>query len=108
MVIEEYYNMADHQLEKEFIYSYIVSPNTSSGIINIKYSLGARIPLSIELVDLLGQTKKTILPKQYQQAGNHVFEIPVYDLPTGTYFLTLSSNNKKITKKILVNKQYNM
>lgn len=59
--------------------------------------------LSIALVDLFGKIIKTILPKQNQQAGNYTLKIPVSDFSVGTYFLTISSSNQKMTEKIIIN-----
>jgi hypothetical protein len=54
---------------RKFDFSYKVYPNPSNEFINIQYYLDAEIQLSIELVNMLGQRIKTILPKQKQQTG---------------------------------------
>lgn len=43
-------------------------------------------------------------PKQNQQAGEYTLHIPVSDFSTGTYFLTISSDNQTETEKIIINK----
>ena len=58
----------------------------------------------MELVDLFGKRIKTVLPKQNQQAGEYTLHIPVSDFSTGTYFLTISSDNQTETEKIIINK----
>ena len=103
-VPEEYDEMSDIQTENKSDISYTVFPTSSNEYINITYSLGTEMSLSIELVDLFGKRIKTILPKQYQQAGNYTLKIPVPDLPTGTCFLTISSTNQTKTEKIIINK----
>jgi len=99
----EVYDDTESVLNKnKSCFSYRVFPDSSNEFINITYSLETEMVLSIELVDLFGQKLKTILPKQNQQAGNHTLQIPVSDFSTGTYFLTLSSTNQTITKKIVI------
>lgn len=85
-------------------FSYTVTPDSSDKFINIKYFLETEMPFSIELVNLFGQKIQTILSKQHEPAGNYTLQIPVCDIPEGTYFLTISSNDQKITKKIIINK----
>ena len=103
-VPEEYDEQADVQIESISDFSYSVFPDTSNELMNITYSLDTQKSLSIELVDLFGQIIKTILPKHDQQAGNYTLQIPLSDLSTGSYFLTISSNNHKKTEKIIINK----
>lgn len=102
-VPEEYNEMADVQIENKSDISYTIFPDSSNGFINILYSLETEKSLSIELVDLFGKRIKTILPKQYQKAGNYTLKIPVSDLPTGICFLTISSTNQSKTEKIIIN-----
>ena len=103
-VPEEYDEMADVPIESKSDFSCTVFPDSSNEFIIITYSLFMEKPLSIELVDLFGQGIKTILPGQYQQAGNYTLKIPFSDLPTGIYFLTISSTNQTKTVKIIINK----
>ena len=96
-------DMANMQIENKKIFSYSVFPNSSNEFINITYSLDLEMSLSIELFDLFGQERKTILPKQKHQAGNYTLQIPVSDFATGTYFLTISSSNQTEMEKIIIN-----
>ncbi len=86
----------------DFLYK--VYPNPSNEFINIQYCLNTEMLLSIELVNILGQSVKTILPKQNQQTGTHTLQIPVSDFSIGTYFLTIRSTNQTKTEKIIINK----
>lgn len=101
---EGYDDMSGLQTENKSVFSYTVFPDSSNEYINITYSLDTEISLSIELVDLFGKRIKTVLPKQNQQAGEYTLHIPVSDFSTGTYFLTISSDNQTKTEKIIVNK----
>ena len=103
-VPEEYGETTDIKIKNKSIFSYTVYPNFSNEFIDITYSLGTKMPLSIELVDIFGQKIKTILPKQNQKAGNYTLQIPVSDFSTGTYFLTISATNQTKTAKIIINK----
>lgn len=103
-VPEEFDDIEELQTENESDFSYTVFPDSSNEFINITYSLDTKNFLSIELVDLFGKRIKTILPKQNQQAGNYILQIPVSDFSTGTYFLTISSANQTKTEKIIINK----
>ena len=103
-VPEEFDDMEELQIENKSDFSYTVFPDSSNDFINITYSLDREMPLSIELLDFFGKRIKTILPKQNQQAGNYTLQIPVSDLSTGTYFLTINSGNQKKTEKIIINK----
>jgi len=86
-----------------FDFSYKVYPNPSNEFINIQYLLETEASLSIELVNLLGQREKIILPQQNQQKGIYSFQIPISDFSTGTYFLTFKLPNQIKTEKIIIN-----
>lgn len=103
-VPEDYDEMEDTSGGNKSIISYKVIPNASNELIDMAYSLDIEMSLSIEMVDIFGQKIKTILPKQNQKAGNYSLQMPVSDLPTGTYFLIISSNNQTKTEKIIINK----
>ena len=69
-----------------------VYPNPASNVIN----LGTTIPLSsVELYDVFG---KLLLAKEKDLA-----RIDVKGYTPGMYFLVLTSNNKQIVKKVMVN-----
>jgi hypothetical protein len=103
-VPEENDDMTDIQIKNKSDFSYTIYPNPTDEFINITYSLDIEMLLSIELVNLFGQTIRTVLPKQNQQAGTYIFQISVSDFSTGTYFLTISSTNQTKTEKIIINK----
>lgn len=103
-VPEEFDDIEELQTENKSNFSYAVFPDSSNEFINMTYSLDTEKSLSIELVDLFGKRIKTILPKQNQQAGNYILQIPVSDFSTGTCFLTISSANQTKTEKIIINK----
>lgn len=102
-VSEEYDERTEFQIESKSDFSYKVFPNSSNKYINITYSIDKEGPLSIELVDLFGKITKAVLPNQKQQDGNYTLQIPISDLSTGTYFLTVSLGNQTKIKKIIIN-----
>lgn len=71
----------------------MVYPNPSQGIFNLVSDLRFN---EINIVDLLGQT---IFASKQPITGNYLFHIQ----NSGIYFLTATTGNKSITKKILVN-----
>ena len=103
-VPEVFDNAKDIRIENKSKFSYTVLPSSSNESIIINYSLDTEMPLSIDLVDIFGHKMKSVLPKQKQQAGDYTLQIPVSGCPTGTYFLTVSSADKRTTKKIIINK----
>jgi hypothetical protein len=103
-VPEEYSDMTDIPVKNIPDFSYTAYPNPSGEFINITYSLNAEIPLSMELINFLGQKIRTILPRQNQQAGTYTLPVSVSDFSTGTYFLTISSADQTKTEKIIINK----
>jgi hypothetical protein len=103
-VPEEYSDMTDIPVKNIPDFSYTAYPNPSGEFINITYSLNAEIPLSMELINFLGQKIKTILPRQNQQAGTYTLPVSVSDFSAGTYFLTISSADQTKTEKIIINK----
>ena len=100
-VPREYDEMENNQNKSSF--SYTVIPDSSNEFINITYSLETEMPLSIELVNPLGQKIKTILSQQTKQAGKYTLQIPVSEISTGTNFLTISLSNQTKTVKIIIN-----
>ncbi len=74
--------------------SYYVYPNPSSGIINISSS--TMIPISISLVNLLGEK---LIDKYFQ--GNIVLDISAY--PNGFYYLSLKDGQHERQQKMLLN-----
>ncbi len=83
--------------------SYEVFPNPTSNTINIVGCLEVNMDLSIEIVNLFGQCVKRVLPKQKCQAGNYNYHFQVSELPRGTYFLVISSDNTAKVEKIVIN-----
>jgi len=105
---EEDDDVAENTLEveknKALDFSYKVYPNPSNELLCIQYSLNQEIPLSIELVNFLGQRVRAILPQHNQQPGTYTIQIPISDFSTGTYFLIIRSINQTKTEKIIINK----
>lgn len=83
-------------------FSCVVFPNPSEELINIDYSLIHDGLLSIELINLFGQKVGVVLHNQFQSKGNHHVQMPISALNSGTYFLIISFDNNKTTRKIVI------
>ncbi len=103
-VPDEFDDLENHQIKGKGNFSYAVSPDSSTGYLNITYSLDTEMPLTIELVDIFGLNKKNILSRRNQPIGDYIIQLPVANYPSGTYFLILTSSSQKRTEKIIINK----
>ncbi len=81
----------------EQLVDYIVFPNPTSNIINIKSSTNGLLKIKqLSLVNTIGQV---VIQKQVQ-VDNTILQLNVNQLPKGLYFLTIISDNGEIIKKI--------
>ncbi len=80
-------------------------PNPAQNNINVSFALSNASNVSIKLFNAIGQEVKVLTPNTNLPEGNYNYN---YDLPatlaTGNYFLEVSSNNKLVTKKLIINK----
>jgi bilirubin oxidase len=73
-----------------------IYPNPSNGIVTIKTPEGINIS-KIEIYNTIGRFLKKI------ELSNNIETIHVNDLPEGLYLLKIYSNQREITKKLLIN-----
>ncbi len=76
-----------------------VSPNPTSGKINLSFSFAQTVTLSISLTNVLGQT--VIALPQITGSNNNI-QLYTDELAPGVYFLNVFSGDKKFTEKILI------
>ena len=81
----------------EQLVDYIVFPNPTTNIINIKSSTNSI--LKIEQLSLVNTIGQVVLQEQVQ-VDNTILQLNVNQLPKGLYFLTIISDNGEIIKKI--------
>jgi len=93
-------SVADEQATEQHTYNFNVYPNPFAGSINLEFDLPAEMPISIVLMDNTGKT----LHRIFDGAGNvglnnHIVELT--ELPSGLYFIILSTNTEILTQKVI-------
>ncbi len=76
-------------------------PNPFNPSTTIKFSIPANSFVSLKVYNTLGQEVVALIDQEIPQ-GNHRVEFNAGDLPSGMYFYTLSTNNYKETKKMML------
>lgn len=75
-----------------------VSPNPVSGSATISFTLDLPANVKIELFNALGEKVQVISESQSMNPGFTGVSFNVNDLPTGTYYYTMTANGRSITK----------
>lgn len=78
-----------------------VMPNPSEGIFNIVTSFEQSKNITIQVHNYLGQVIETV---KYDSVTTNVFTSDLSSRANGIYFLTISSNGEKVTKKLIVSR----
>ena len=81
-----------------------VSPNPSCGQITLSYNLENTMPVRIDLFDITGKIVKTLSNQGKQYAGKYNVSYNISDLPNGIYMATLSTDENKVSAKIILTK----
>jgi hypothetical protein len=76
-------------------------PNPANGTTTIGYELSAPSAIQISITDVLGKEVATVNDKQ-QTAGRHQVDFNAATLPSGIYYYTLTTQQAKLTKKLIV------
>ena len=76
-------------------------PNPTNGEVKFEFSISENNSVSYSLSNILGQIVDNKELGKYS-AGTHRFSLDYSDLNSGTYFYTIESADKKITKKLVV------
>ncbi|MES2134436.1 MAG: T9SS type A sorting domain-containing protein [Bacteroidota bacterium] len=79
-----------------------VFPNPAKNDIYIQYSLQANASVSIEMMDVLGNTVKTVLKDEQQLPQQHSIHMDSGDLKAGIYFMKIKINNSENTIKLFI------
>jgi hypothetical protein len=85
-------------IEKAFANAFVVYPNPASHIVNIQANDIAATAVDMKIVNVLG---KTVMSNTLQMQGQTT-SFDVSSLDKGVYFLTLESEGKSVTKKLVV------
>lgn len=78
-----------------------IYPNPLTEASVLEYTLANVENISVELIDVNGRVLKTYINNQEQPAGLYRQQLNTGDLPSGTYFITLTSAKGKITVKAI-------
>ena len=79
---------------------FIVYPNPVQNIATVNINLEKKSIVSISILDLLGR-EKLKLPPQLFSAGKVSIPIELSNLKNGIYFISVTYNNKVITRQII-------
>ncbi len=77
-------------------------PNPTTGLTNIEYYLPASGEVKFDIMNLFGQKVYSFSKKS--DAGKHLIDLDVKDLSSGVYYYTIQFNDKRLVKKMVVNK----
>jgi len=78
--------------------SLILSPNPTTGILNITFDVHEIKPTSIKIYNVLGEFVSDISHPNDLLMGNYSFDLS--EQPNGTYFVQIKNGNGVITKKV--------
>jgi len=78
--------------------SFIIYPNPSKNVFNIKFSEPTGFNLNI--TNLTGQV---IISEAKIDSHQNAYKLNMSNYPSGIYFLNIESNGKNITKKLILN-----
>ena len=76
-------------------------PNPFNPVTNIKFSLNRNVHIQIDILDITGRLVDNLVDNEYD-AGQHTIPWITYAVPSGVYFVRLSSFNVIETKKLLL------
>ncbi len=79
-----------------------VSPNPTSGQITLSYNLENTMAVRIELFDITGKMVRTLNNQGRQYAGKYNVSYNISDLPNGIYMATLTTEENKVTTKVIL------
>jgi hypothetical protein len=76
-------------------------PNPFNPSTKISYSLASDAFVLLKVYDFIGKEVSTLV-SETRPAGNHNLTFDASDLPSGTYFYTLSTGDYVSTKKMML------
>ncbi len=74
-------------------------PNPASGSVNINYQLENASTVSLEVLNMLGETVGSLVSNQTQQVGEHQYQFDA--IATGVYFVRLTVDGAVSTQKLV-------
>ena len=78
-----------------------LSPNPSTGIVNISTHFLSKQTISIKLHNCFGQFVREV---NYKEITNNHYTLDLNDSPNGIYFVTISNGDEQIIKRLILSK----
>lgn len=78
-----------------------IYPNPTTDLVIIEFELKTSGKTKIELLDTKGSNIKTVLYK-FLESGNQKIEFKTADIPNGSYFLTVQSEQEQIVFQLII------
>jgi hypothetical protein len=85
-------------------YDLSVYPNPSAGNFTVQYQLKEETPLSVVLLNFIGQEIEVLSSVEYQVPGNYKFNFSLPELHSGIYFIRIETIHSIVTKKVVFSK----
>lgn len=80
-----------------------VAPNPANAETRINYSLPQQARVAIAVIDVLGNTQKTVFYGLQNEGPQHA-TISTSDLPAGSYYVRIETSYGTITKQLIINR----
>ncbi|HET6989920.1 MAG TPA: T9SS type A sorting domain-containing protein, partial [Bacteroidia bacterium] len=77
-------------------------PNPSNDRVKMNFTLGENSAVSLNIYDLTGKLIRVVNDKEEMIAGTYSLDIETADLPSGVYFMTLSTGELSVTRRLTV------
>lgn len=82
--------------------SFVVYPNPAAQNTTISFNIYEKNNVTVNMYDVLGNLVSTISQGNEFEKGNHSININTSDLSSGIYYVSLTINGAKETKKIII------
>jgi hypothetical protein len=80
----------------------ILAPNPTTDLARLTFALSRAGPVTVEIFDLCGRRVGAVRHNDLMTAGVHTIEIPVGELPEGTYLCRVAQGDQRASKKLTV------
>ena len=92
--------------EPETLSDFIVDnpyPNPAAGVSGFSFKLHVRAQINLQIIDLQGQTRATLIRQEWRNPGKYMEKIDAGKLgiPAGDYFMVLEVDGQKTTRKLV-------
>jgi hypothetical protein len=78
------------------------APNPISSTAKIRFGLEEDAAVTMAVYDVKGRRVATILDGERRPMGEHTVEMSAHELPSGVYFIKLSTRMKSMSRKVVV------